>query len=443
VSGVRLAIIGGGSAQFSLDAVRDLAVLPSLWESEVRLMDVDERRLNVAHAVAERYCAEAGAKVAFTKTRDRREALEGAQFVLNCALVGGWRGREGLWDVARRYSSGGRRLDPGVLASFRQLSLFESVARDMERVCPDAWYIQSANPMTSGLTLVNAATPIRAVGLCHGINDLKYIARQLGLDPDRVSGQAYGLNHFIWLRHFTYEGRDAYPLLDQWIEKKASSFWASDACYPSDSLGPKCVQIYRMVGLYPIGDTCCPGGGSNWPDWFRQTPEMTATWKEDTGDWMERHMRNMEGRTSEYEDSLAAPGPTLLQRYGSGPTGETNITIIDALHNDRAGLFQVNVANRASVPGIPAEVAIEAPAYVSGAGIQRLSMEPLPETIMPFVRQRVLRVQEEVETYLSRSRDRLLLAVLSASNVGFDVAHAFLDEVLGAPGNADMAAHFQ
>jgi alpha-galactosidase len=443
MAGVKLAIIGGGSAQFSLDVVRDLCVVPGLWGSEVRLMDVDQHRVDVMHAMAARYAAEAGAELTFTKTLDRAEALDGAELVLNCALVGGWRGRGYLREIAARYAEeGAGHMRAGALWSFKQLDLFANVVSDMERLCPDAWYIQSANPMTTGITLVNCVASVNCVGLCHGINDVRHISRRIGLDPDKVNAQAYGLNHFIWLQHYSCEGKPAYPVLDAWIENEAEAFWQSDDCTPSHALGPKAVEMYRMLGLFPIGDTCTPGGG-NWPSWFRKTPELVERWKEDTGAWIERHIRNMEGRIEKYEEALADPDTPLAQRHPPGPTGEMNVTIIDALANDAAGVFQVNVPNEGAIPGIPDDVAVELPAYVSSAGIQSPILDPLPEPIMHFVDQRVLRVQDDVETYLSRSRTRLLLSILGESDAPIDKARAFLDDVLAHPGNEDMAAHFQ
>jgi len=32
----------------------------------------------------------------------------------------------------------------------------------------------------------------------------------IGIDPDKVTWQAPGLNHNIWMTHFIYEGKDAY-----------------------------------------------------------------------------------------------------------------------------------------------------------------------------------------------------------------------------------------
>ncbi len=61
---------------------------------------------------------------------------------------------------------------------------------------------------------------------------------------------------------------------------------------------------------------------------------------------------------------------------------------------------------------------------------------------MYFIRQRVHRTLTQVDTYLSRSRQRLLLSILGESDVGYDVATAYLEDVLAHPNNRDMAEHF-
>ena len=142
-----------------------------------------------------------------------------------------------------------------------------------------------------------------------------------------------------------------------------------------------------------------------------------------------------------FERQLADEGTPLTEAYPAVHTGEMNVTIIDALANDRGGLFQVNVTDH-GVPGIADDVAAEMPAYVSAAGIQPLKLGPLPEAVMFFMRRRVQRVQEQLDVYLSRSRNRLLLSVLASDQLGIDQAQAVVDDVLAHPGNEDMAAHF-
>ena len=132
------------------------------------------------------------------------------------------------------------------------------VARDMERICPDAWLIQSGNPVFEGCTLMTRETGIKVCGLCHGHYGYLEIARVLGLDPARVTWQAPGLNHNIWLTHFLYDGKDAYPLLDEWIAD-AGARSTGARTWPSARTTSRCraatIHQYQLFGLMPIGDT--------------------------------------------------------------------------------------------------------------------------------------------------------------------------------------------
>ncbi len=97
--------------------------------------------------------------------------------------------------------------------------------QDMEDTCPDAWLILAANPVFDGCTLMTRQTKIKVIVLCHGHYGIYDIAMVLGLDRNKVTFQAPSLNHCIWLTDFRYEGKDAYPLIDKWIETKAEDYW--------------------------------------------------------------------------------------------------------------------------------------------------------------------------------------------------------------------------
>jgi alpha-galactosidase/6-phospho-beta-glucosidase family protein len=58
-------------------------------------------------------------------------------------------------------------------------------------------------------------TDIEVCGLCHGFYGYREIAGTIGIDLDRVTWQAPGSNHSIWLTHFIYENKDAFPLIDE------------------------------------------------------------------------------------------------------------------------------------------------------------------------------------------------------------------------------------
>ena len=136
------------------------------------------------------------------------------------------------------------------------------VAQDMEKICPDAWLIQSGNPVFDGCTLMTRETGVKVCGLCHGHYGYREIAESLGIDPERVTWQAPGLNHNIWLTHFVYEGKDAYPLHRR-VDRDQGRGVLADALAERThdaQMSRAAVHQYHMYGLMPIGDTPRRGG---------------------------------------------------------------------------------------------------------------------------------------------------------------------------------------
>jgi alpha-galactosidase len=58
------------------------------------------------------------------------------------------------------------------------------------------------------------------------------------------------------------------------------------------------------------------------------------------------------------------------------------VPIMDALVNDVSGYFQVNVPNNGLISGIPDNVVVEVPAFVSKRGIQGLQIGKMPDSVM-------------------------------------------------------------
>ena len=77
-----IAMIGAGSTVFMKNLVGDILSEPLLKDSEIRLMDIDERRLATSRIVAERIAASVDARPKITVTTDRRRALEDADYVV-------------------------------------------------------------------------------------------------------------------------------------------------------------------------------------------------------------------------------------------------------------------------------------------------------------------------------------------------------------------------
>src|SRR5262249_36319382 len=157
--------------------------------STVTFMDVDRERLELITRLAERYVDELGIDLRFEQTLEREAALRDADFVLNTALDGGHEPEEAGRRLAAEHGYyRGVRLQ----TNLKQYALMLSVARDVERLCPRAWLIQSSNPVFEGCTLMARETGARVIGLCHGFYGYRQLAQAVGVDPDEVEWEAPG-----------------------------------------------------------------------------------------------------------------------------------------------------------------------------------------------------------------------------------------------------------
>lgn len=167
----KIVLVGAGSASFSLALLRDVVLSEGLSGSTMTLVDIDEERLRVASTLAQRYRDEVGAELSFEATTERKEGLEGADFVICAVKVGGYDPLEAERKIAEEYGyyrGIGDRVSCyyGGIGAYHQLRFLMDLAHDMEAICPDAWLIQTANPVFEGTNIITRCTKLKAVGIC-------------------------------------------------------------------------------------------------------------------------------------------------------------------------------------------------------------------------------------------------------------------------------------
>ena len=447
MTAVKISIIGAGSAVFSMTLVKDACLKEGLKGSTICLMDIDEGRLNLVHSLAKRYAAELKANLKLETTLEREEALKDADFVINTALVGGHTNAEKEREVGEKH---GYHRGISLGGYFHQLKLMLNVAREMEDTCPDAWLIQAGNPVFDGCTLMTRETRTKVIGLCHGHYGAYSIARVIGLDPKEVTFQAPGVNHCIWLTDFHYKGKDAYPLIDKWIETKAEKYWATWDGSPLDGemcqMCPAAVNLYRMFGLFPVGDTVQQNPSVAW--WHYVDEETQKKWLNKYGGWpanwdyyLEGLRKRLDRMQRLYEDSSAS----VSKEFPPSPIEEQHIPIIDALVNDNEGKFQVNVPNKGALEGFGDDVVVEVPGIVSGRGVQAVHVEALPKLLtMQILRTNVMRMELGLEAFLSGDKEALLnMILLNRRTQSYEQAKKVMEASLALPFNEDLKKHFK
>jgi alpha-galactosidase len=232
-------------------------------------------------------------------------------------------------------------------------------------------------------------------------------------------------------------------LIDEWIETKAEAYWAGDECDISDHQGRKAVDVYKRLGLYPVGDTVTPGGGAKFSA-YHATEETARRWQEDPRGWMDRHIEHVTAAAKKFKAVAADPTLKATDVYLTTHTNETNVSIIDAIANDHPDIYQVNIPNRGSIPSVADDVAVEIPALVSAAGIQGLHMGDLPRPIMVHTMDFIQRMERNVETFRSRDRGMLLdMLLLNPQTRSPEDAEACLAELLALLYNRDMAEWYR
>src|SRR5438128_2007041 len=85
----KIAFVGAGSVEFTRNLLGDILSYPGLAESEIALCDINSERLGTAEQIAGRVATALGAHPSVSATLDRREALDGADYVINSVQVGG------------------------------------------------------------------------------------------------------------------------------------------------------------------------------------------------------------------------------------------------------------------------------------------------------------------------------------------------------------------
>lgn len=442
---LKIAVIGAGSATFSLGLVKDLCLTEHLKGSLVSFMDIDAERLDNITALAERYSRELGADLRFEKTTNRRQALADADFVINTADAKGHYHARALRELTARH---GYYYGAVSIGSFYNFELMMGVARDMEAVCPDAWLIQSGNPVFDGTTLMTRHTKAKVIGLCHGHYGYLNICTVLGLDPARVTWQAPGVNHCIWLTHFLYEGENAYPILDRWIATEGPEYWRTHVATRTHDIQMSrgAIHMYQLFGLMPIGDTPRQAG---W--WYNTDIQAKKRWfgepwgGPDTELARPEYVRNLEQRMAQIAAVTKDPEAKVSDVFGTTRTREQQVPIIDALANGVGGMFQVNVPNAGGVlEGVAHDVAVEVQAWIDQTGVHSLRMTPLPKKILlEQIAPKVLHMECGLEAYVTGDKTVLLHNILENHQTrSYDQAVAVLEDLLAMPGHEDAAAHY-
>jgi 6-phospho-beta-glucosidase len=411
---MKIAVVGGGSTytpELIEGFARRAAVLPF---TELVLHDINADRLEVVGGLARRILDRDGLADRLRLTTSLPDSVDGAAAVLVQLRVGGQQARlvdetlPGKFGLLGQETTG-----PGGFAKALRtvpvvLGIADEVARRAE---PDAWLVDFTNPVGIVVrALLDAGH--RAIGLCNvAIGFQRRLARQFGVEADRVRLDHAGLNHLSWIRGVHVDGVDRLPEL---LDSTAGEALAREV--------EMSVDLLRTIRAIP----------SYYLHYFYCTDHAVET--QQTGDSRAAEVLDIENTLLEmYADPALDHKPELLEKRGGAYYSEAAAGLVTSLLTDDGAHHYVDIRNDGTIPGLPDDAVVEVPALVGCAGARPVPVAPLPPEMLGLVQAVTAYEVLTIEAARSGSRSVALRALLANPLVRqWDVAVALLDELLAA-----------
>jgi alpha-galactosidase len=96
-------MIGAGSVVFARNLTGDILGMPEFKDCTRSYMDIDAERLEVAGNLCRKVAKALGANPTIETTMDRRQALKGADFVINMVQIGGFNSTLVDFEIPRKF----------------------------------------------------------------------------------------------------------------------------------------------------------------------------------------------------------------------------------------------------------------------------------------------------------------------------------------------------
>ena len=423
----KIAFMGAGSTVFAKNILGDCLLTESLRESEFALYDIDLERLGESEAMLRNINENSGGYGKIVAYTDRKEALRGADYVVNAIQVGGYEPATVIdFEVPKKYglrqTIGDTLGIGGIFRALRTFPVLQEFARDMEEVCPEAWFLNYTNPMSMLTGYMQRYTGVKTVGLCHSVQTCAWeLLTGLGMSTDNVQWHIAGINHMAWLLEITRNGEDLYPEIKRraleretphndmvryeimkqfgYYVTESSEHNAEYLPYFIKSRNPELIERFNIpLDEYP-----------------RRCVNQIAGWKR-----MREHLVNNKNLTHE-----------RTHEYGS--------YIMEAMETNRPYKIGGNVLNTGLITNLPQEACVEVPCLVDSSGIQPCYIGALPEQLAALNRTNINVHLLTIEAFVTGKKEHVYHAALldphTSSELTIDEIRNLCDDLIEAHGD--------
>jgi alpha-galactosidase len=417
VPGIRIAIIGAGSIGFTEKLVRDILCVPELRDAEFALTDISGHNLELVRQVLARLVEANRLPTKITATTDRRAALEGASYVINCSRIGGVEAYRHDIEIPLKYGVdqcvGDTICAGGILYGQRNIPAILDFCRDISEVAESgATFLNYANPMAMNTWAALEYGRVDTIGLCHGVqHGGEQIAEVLGAkDESELDYVCAGINHQTWYIDIRLRGRK--------VER--DELIAAFERHPVYSQQEKVrIDVLKRFGFY---STESNGHLSEYLPWYRKRPDEIGRWI-DMSHWINGETGGYLRHTIERRNWFETDFPHILERADrpvdpAERTSEHASYILEARETGRPYRGHFNVRNNGIITNLPDDAIVESPGYVDRFGLNMTAGITLPEACAATCIASVNVQRMAVHAAVAGDVDLLKLAVLHDPLVG-------------------------
>lgn len=417
-------MIGAGSVVFCKNLTGDLLSHPEFRNATLSYMDIDRDRLEVGAAMCRKVARVLGAEPTVEATLDRRQALRGADFVINMVQVGGLDSTRIDFEIPRRYGLNFTIADTtgpgGLFRALRTFPVLTALCRDIEELCPNAILLNYSNPMSMNMQTVARASGVCAVGLCHSVQGtLDQLAGYLGEDPKRIAFVCAGINHMAFYLRLEKEGQDLYPRLFEAMSRPE--------VYSSNKVR---FELMKLLGYF-VTESSEHNAEYN-AHFIPHGPEHIARFDVP----IDEYLRRCDSIVSEYErfkKGCRSDEPIEVRRsceYGSA--------IIHSVVTGTPRVVYGNMPNLGAISNLPSNAIAEAPTLADRSGLHLTTVGELPPQLVGYMMPHVVQQELFLRAALERRRDHIyqacMLDPLTAATLTLDQIVRMCDELIDAHG---------
>jgi alpha-galactosidase len=421
----KIAMIGAGSVVFAQSLLGDILSWPELKEPHLALMDIDPDRLAVAGLMAKKVAAAVEARPEITVHKTRPPALDGADYVITTMQVGGFPATKIDFDVPKKYGFRQTIADTnsigGIFRALRTMPVMVALAREMEKLCPQAILINYANPMAMVCWAVQRATRIQSVGLCHSVQGTAWqLSRYMGIPFSDLVYRAAGINHMDFYLKLEHRGKDAYPRLRRAMQKP--EVWRRD---------PVRFEAFKRLGYFMSESSV---HFSEYVPWFirRDRPDLVKRYGISLDEYIRRCIESdKHWRRTRVE--MRGKQPLEVHR-----SHEYCGYIIHAKETGESCVIYGNIRNDGIITNLPQGCCVEVPCLVDRNGIQPCYVGDLPPQLAGLIRNTVNVHELTLEGFFTGRKDHIYQAALldprCSAELTIDEIYSLVDDLFAAHG---------